>query len=99
MQIKPPQLVGQHLPMSEHCASEKQDWLQIRTGKGGGQEPGFSKSYLKTLLFQFYEEDSQTCVFIEKQKGCFKLTISQISYVLSDIIILVNLLQMHRNQR
>ena len=50
VQMKPPQLVGQHLPMSEHCASEKQDWLQIRTGKGGGQDPGFSKSYLKTLL-------------------------------------------------
>lgn len=61
VQTKPPQLVGQHLPIPKHCESEKQDWLQICTGKGGGQEPGFSAkgSYLKTL-FQLREEDSLT---------------------------------------
>lgn len=52
VQTKPPQLVGQHLPIPEQYESEKQDWLQMYTGNGGGQEPGFSTngSYLCSYL-------------------------------------------------
>lgn len=55
VQTKPPQLVGQHLPIPKQCESEKQDWLQIYTGNGGGQEPGFSTngSYLYSSLWKY----------------------------------------------
>lgn len=59
-QTNPPQLVGQHLPIPRQCESEKQDRLQIWTGRAGGQEPGFSAngSYLRSL---YSLEDNLLC--------------------------------------